>query len=255
MAAIIYSFCAFSKSPLSSEDLPGAFYPTETGSGKKKTKKKRGSLARTQAELYGWSHFTKATLPFYWEGFNKTASFWQFNWKFHSGSALRLTAVTLSKPLLGKGEAGRGGRFLESFRWLAGEKHMIKRNKKRQVCSQWWEVCPSCTCLQLRATVSYVRPAFPIATEVARCVFLREAACSPGGNQRLSDFALSPRLSPFLWWYFRPRPVFNSCRRFCPCARVPSSPACDIQGGLWKRTTVYATISILKTNLRHEALA
>lgn len=64
-----------SRCPLSSEDLPGAFYLGEAGSGR------QGSPGSTKAERHGWGHFTKGSLPFHWAGFIKTASFWQFNWK------------------------------------------------------------------------------------------------------------------------------------------------------------------------------
>lgn len=73
-AAVVLPYnCLFilcvSKYPSFSEDLPDAFYLREAGSGR------QGSPESTQAERHGRSHFTKGSLPFYWAGFIKTASF------------------------------------------------------------------------------------------------------------------------------------------------------------------------------------
>lgn len=85
---IVYLSCVFSKYPSTSEDLPNAFYLREAGSGR------QGSPESAQAERHGRTHFTKGSLPFYWAGFIKTASFWQFNWKSTAESVFPLTAVT-----------------------------------------------------------------------------------------------------------------------------------------------------------------
>lgn len=135
--------------------------------------------------------------------------------------------------------------------WQVKTKLYILKMKTFGVSEKNWLPATNACCLKSNSVIR--RNIFQKATEVSHCVFVNEAACSlveTNTCEILPFCHVCHHFSDGIYVQGQFSIAFDALLVHL----VPSLPACDIQRGLWKGQRSNA-VSILKTNLRHEALA